>query len=144
MSNHMRRAGAAMLLLVFLVNCHATGESFRLADPAPGKAQIYIYRARAFTGGAFAWDIMLDGQKVTELKTGGYYHAVVPPGPHHIAVKVSRGIGLQVATEADKRYYFRIRATTNVAMATFMIERVDEEQALNELMDKKLQPATIS
>lgn len=92
------------------------------------------------TGAAFAWDVYLDGEKVTELRTGGYLYSTISPGIHTVLVKVLDGLSLKFSTEPDQTYYFRLGAATYFDEFRFVIERVSESEALNELYDMKLQP----
>ena len=92
------------------------------------------------TGALFAWDVRLDGEKVTELRKGGYFYSTVSPGPHTISVNVLSGIMLKIVAEPDEPYYVRVGAGTTFTEHIFKIERVSETQALNELYDMKLQP----
>jgi hypothetical protein len=55
-------------------------------------------------------------------------------------VKVLEGLSLNFSTEPDQTYYFRLGAATTFTEHVFVIERVSESQALNELHDMKLQP----
>ena len=127
-------------LVLSLTSCAATGESFRPGESIPGQAFLYIYRLRGMTGAAMSWDVYLDEGKLTELRHGGYFYTPIGPGPHTLLVKVHTGVSLQVLAEADKRYYFRVRASTNVLVHTFVLERVEESLAVYELAQMKLQP----
>jgi uncharacterized protein DUF2846 len=123
-----------------LTSCAATGEPFKHGEQVPGKSSLYIYREHAMTGAAFAWDVYLDSEKVTELRTGGYFYSTISPGPHIVLVKVLEGLSFNFSTEPDQTYYFRLGAATTFTEHVFVIERVSESQALNELHDMKLQP----
>ena len=129
-----------MSLMVTLASCAATGEPFKPGESVPGQASLYVYRVRAMTGAAFSWDVHLDDHKITELRHGGYFYTPIAPGPHTISVDVHTGVSLKFPAEADKRYYFRVRASTNVAVHTFVSERIQERQAVYELAQMKLQP----
>ncbi len=127
-------------LVLLLTSCAATGEPFKRGEEVPGQSSLYIYRLHAMTGAAFAWDVLLDGEKLTELRVGGYFYSTLSPGPHTISVKVSRGLSLNIITEPDQPYYFRLRAGTDLAYHRFVLERVPENEAMNELNEMKLQP----
>lgn len=139
------RRWCATSLLIFslawlLTSCAATGEPFKHGEQVPGKSSLYIYRVHALTGAAFAWDVYLDSEKVTELRTGGYFYSTISPGAHTLLVKVLDGLSLKFSTEPDQTYYFRLDAGTDFAEHRFVIERVSESEALNQLYDMKLQP----
>jgi hypothetical protein len=75
LTSEARRWCATSLLILslawLLTSCAATGEPFKHGEQVPGKSSLYIYREHAMTGAAFAWDVYLDSEKVTELRTGG-------------------------------------------------------------------------
>lgn len=132
-------------LLIFslawlLASCAATGEPFKHGEQVPGKSSLYIYREHALTGGAWAWDVYLDSEKVEELRTGGYFYSTISPGPHTVLVKVLTGLSLNFSTEPDQTYYFRLGAGTTFTEHRFVIERVQESMALYQLPDMKIQP----
>ena len=144
LTSEARRWCATSLLILslawLLTSCAATGEPFKHGEQVPGKSSLYIYREHAMTGAAFAWDVYLDSEKVTELRTGGYFYSTISPGPHTVLVKVLEGLSLNFSTEPDQTYYLRLGAATTFTEHVFVIERVSESQALNELHDMKLQP----
>ena len=82
----------------------------------------------------------LDSEKVTELRTGGYFYSTISPGPHTVLVKVLNGLSLKFSTEPDQTYYFRLGAGTTFTEHRFVFERVPESMALYQLPDMKLQP----
>lgn len=126
----------------FVSSCAATGEPFQHGQPVAGKSSLYIYRERAMTGAAFAWDVYLDSEKITELRTGGYFYTAISPGPHSVLVNVLNGLSLHFSTEPDQTYYFRVGAATTFSEHRFVIQRVPEHLALTQLYNMKLQPAT--
>ena len=144
LTSEVRRWRATSLLVFvlawLLTSCAATGEPFKHGERVPGKSSLYIYRVRAMTGAAFAWDVYLDSEKVTELRTVGNFYTAISPGPHTVLVKVLHGLSLNFSTEPDQTYYFRLGAGTTFAEHRFVIERVPESTALNQLYGMKLQP----
>jgi len=53
--------------------------------PLPGQGAVYVICPKYFMGGNALWDIRLDGQKVSYLKTGSYLYTPVWPGEHVLA-----------------------------------------------------------
>lgn len=145
-----REAGrwCATSLLIFslawlLTSCAATGEPFKRGEQVPGKSSLYIYRVDEWRGSAFAWDVYLDSEKVTELRTGGYFYSTISPGPHTIMVEVGlTGMWLpyNFLTEPDQTYYFRLRMGTGFTEPRWVLESVLESMALYQLPDMKLKP----
>lgn len=143
--SNLERLGIFALLvslMASLASCAATGEPFKPGESVSGQASLYIYRVRAMVGAAYSWDVNLDDHKITELRHGGYFYTPIVPGSHMISVKFQNGVSIKFLAEADKRYYFRVSASANVAFATFVLERVEESLAVDELPQMKLQPGT--
>lgn len=135
----VRYSTPIFLLALLLTGCVATGEPFKHGQQVPGQSSLYIYRERAMTGAAFAWDVYLDGEKIAELRTGGYVYLAISPGPHSVLVKVLRGLSLNFSTEPDQAYYLRLGAATTFSEHRFVIQRVPESLALPQLYNMKLQ-----
>jgi hypothetical protein len=133
------------LILTSLCGCAATGELFKPGEGVPGMSSLYIYRENSWTGALLAWDIKLDGEKVAELRRGGYMYTAIPPGSHTVSVLVSRGLSLRLATEPNNSYYVAVRSESVflgvVTIHRFRIEPVPESFALYELHDMRLQQA---
>lgn len=141
-SGYVRKCSATALLIVLLASlssCNATGQPYRPGEPVAGKSSLYIYRVRAFTGSAFSWDVYLDEEKLTELRSGGYYYTTISPGSHTILVKIPQGLSLNVLTEPDQAYYYRLGVSTSFVEDRYVFERVPESLALDQLTNMKLQ-----
>ena len=143
--SNLERLGLFALLVSLIVSvasCVATGAPFKPGESVSGQASLYIYRVRAMAGAAYVWDVHLDDHKITELRHGGYFYTPIVPGSHTISVKFQNGVSIKFLAEADQRYYFRVSASANVVVATFVLERVKESLAMDELPQMKLQPGT--
>lgn len=138
-----RRVITGAIILISLCGCAATGELFKPGGGLPGLSSLYIYRENSWTGSAFAWDIKLDGEKVAELRRGGYFYSAIPAGRHTISALVSRGLALGLTTEPDRSYYVAVRSESIflgvVIIHKFRIEPVPESLALYELQDMRVQ-----
>jgi len=61
----------------------AEGPAFKSISSFPNnEALVYIYKAKGYGGDIF--EIRLDGEPITVLKTGGYFPTTVEPGSHEI------------------------------------------------------------
>lgn len=60
--------------------------SQKIGTPKAGQARIVVFREQAFGGLADqGWDVKLDGQPLSDLKTGTYVFADRPAGRHQLS-----------------------------------------------------------
>lgn len=84
-----------LLLIALLCSCAATGASHSsIVDRIPpipdGMARITFYRLHiSFEGSAGSPDVIVDGEKLGELPSGGFFFVDVTPGHHSIVLERS-------------------------------------------------------
>jgi hypothetical protein len=128
------------LLLLAVASC-ASGVKFRHANPplAPTNTEggrIFFYRPSAF-GAALRPDVLLNGNKVGEAISWGFFYADRPPGPYEV----------RTSTEVDRKVTFVlapgqtrfVRFSTSVGFFVGHVygELVDLEAGLSEIQDCK-------
>lgn len=113
----------------------------RLAQPAPGKAQVYLIQeigGRLVLGGSLTYPttaIGIDGKWVGAYKRDSFLSVSVVPGEHHLcAAQHSLGVGHQLelahfTAEPGKTYYFRTRLFLSQGLIYFQLEPVDSDEA---------------
>jgi hypothetical protein len=60
--------------------------SQKVGPPKEGQARIVVFREKGYGGiGDEGWDVKLDGQPMSDLKTGTYVYADRPAGRHQLS-----------------------------------------------------------
>lgn len=82
-----------------------------LEPKSKAKAVVYVYRPTAFTGSARSPDIVLSGNKIGPIASGGYFFVEAEPGPQKIVMRNFAGeetgeFGFTL--KADQIYFLRV------------------------------------
>ncbi len=136
---------ALLSTAVLVTSCAATTKSKiafheEVITRDQNDAIVYVYRMSSFVGSAVAMPVMVDGEKVANLKQKAYAVFHITPGEHTISVGKSSMIAWSVnqavtkksrtLTAVPKGVYF-LRSQAGI---TFAITR---EEALREIVNMK-------
>ena len=130
---------------------HEDNSQHTLAQPAPGKALVYIISQSGLACGGGGWCVMkagLDGTWVgafkrktpsapASLRTGtynSYLYVSVEPGEHHACVSAQSGLGdmnalIHFSAEAGKSYYLGITGVYSISSRWLTIGPLDTDEA---------------
>jgi hypothetical protein len=132
-----------LALAAMLTGC-ATGPAFeKLADVAPDKALIYVYRPPVMHGAIFSPGININDQLKFSLSNGGYRPYVTLPGTVTVSISnaVTRSISFE--TVAGQTYYVR-GGTVPMGMGVPSIEAVSAVEGAEEIKECKLLPEVVA
>ena len=84
--------------------------SQKVGPPKAGQARIVVFREKAY-GGLFdqGWDVKLNGEQLSELKTGTYVYADRPAGRHQLTSTAAMFPGVtqhDITVVAGRTYFF--------------------------------------
>src|SRR5581483_10491268 len=86
-----------------------TAISQKVGPPKAGQARIVVFREKAYAG-IFdqGWDVKLDGEQLTDLKTGTFIYADRPAGQHQLTSTAAMfpGVTRRDMTLVSGRTYF--------------------------------------
>ena len=87
--------------------------SQKVGPPKAGQARIVVFREKGYGGIADeGWDVKLDGEPMSDLKTGTYTYADRPAGRHQLSSTMALFPGvtqLDVAVASGRTYFFLAR-----------------------------------
>ena len=85
----------------------------KIGPPKAGQARVVVFREKGYGGLADAgWDVKLDGEPLSELKTGTYVYADRPVGRHELSSTMTLFPGEthhEITVAAGRTYYFLVR-----------------------------------
>jgi hypothetical protein len=85
----------------------------KVGPPKAGQARIVVFREKGYGGLADAgWDVKLDGEPMSELKTGTYVYADRSAGGHKLTSTMALFPGetqYEITVTAGRTYYFLVR-----------------------------------
>jgi hypothetical protein len=121
------RVAALSIVAVMMAGCatERNGVDFsamtqKVGPPKAGQARIVVFREKAY-GGIFdqGWDVKLDGEPMTDLKTGTYVYADRPAGRHQLTSTMALfpGVTQRDITVAAGRTYFFLTKPSDRAKA---------------------------
>src|SRR5262249_24330145 len=89
-----------------------------------GHARIVVFREKAY-GGLFdqGWDVKLDGEQLSELKTGTYVYADRPAGRHQLTSTAAMFPGVtryDITVVAGRTYFFLAKVRERAAKLNAM------------------------
>jgi hypothetical protein len=87
--------------------------SQKVGPPKAGQARIVVFREKGYGGiGDQGWDVKLDGEPISDLKTGTYAYADRPAGRHQLSSTMAMFPGvtqLDVGVASGRTYFFLAR-----------------------------------
>lgn len=87
--------------------------SQKVGPPKAGQARIVVFREKGYGGIADeGWDVKLDGEPMSDLKTGTYTYADRPAGRHQLSSTMALFPGvtqLDVGVASGRTYFFLAR-----------------------------------
>jgi hypothetical protein len=87
--------------------------SQKIGPPKAGQARIVVFREKGYGGiGDQGWDVKLDGQPMSDLKTGTYAYADRPAGSHQLSSTMAMFPGVtqrDVGAASGRTYFFIAR-----------------------------------
>ncbi|NOR79897.1 MAG: DUF2846 domain-containing protein [Methyloprofundus sp.] len=151
-----------MLVMFLLIGCAPaalTGANFKqeiISDA--NNAHIYIYWTERAANNRVDFEIIINGEQVTDLKRGGYYLYRANPGNVDIVSSPNFTYGqmgvldmaltangrCSLKVEADKQYFIRSVITGTPGSYKLQMNQVDHERGVYELRTAKLLPKVAS
>jgi len=123
---------AAFSVVAFLVSGCVTERSGldfsamsqKVGPPKAGQARIVVFREKAY-GGLFdqGWDVKLDGEQLSDLKTGTYVYADRPAGRHQLTSTMAMFPGVtqrDITVAAGRTYFFLAKLSERAHKLTAM------------------------
>ena len=121
-----------------LTGCASTGPAFqRMAEVAPDKALIYIYRDQALHGAAFTPSVTINETTKFDLQRGGYYPYVATPGKVTIKVTNVGSMSKVIDAVAGETYYVKA-GTIPMGLGIPFVQAAKTDIAVRELQECKL------
>ncbi len=112
-------------------------QSAVMKRPASGKALIYVYRYKQFTGSALEPSVFCDDVQLARMDNGRYFVAAVDPGRHTVRSN-DKQAGVEFDAKIGQKYYMRVEIATGFLKGHGRITMVTPEQAEYEV--RKLKP----
>jgi len=121
------RVVALLVMAVMVAGCmtERNGVEFaamsqKIGPPKAGQARIVVFREKAYAGLIDkGWDVLLDGEQLSDLKTGTYVYADRPAGRHQLTstAPLFPGVTQRDITVASGRTYFFLAKVSDRAQA---------------------------
>jgi hypothetical protein len=96
----------------------------KIGPPKAGQARIVVFREKGYGGLADeGWEIQLDAQPMTGLKTGTYVYADRPAGRHKLSSIMALFPGetqYEITVAAGRTYFFLVRPSTRAKTLSAM------------------------
>jgi Protein of unknown function (DUF2846) len=133
---------ARILLPIFLLGVIAAAQdqasTVAMGDNT-GKATVYIYRYKQFTGSALAPSVYCDDTALARMENGRYFTVKVEPGKH-VFHSNDKQAGVELDLKPGQSYYLRVEIATGFMKGHGRIVLVSAEQGGYELKSSKLKP----
>jgi Protein of unknown function (DUF2846) len=98
------------------------------AEPAAGKAGLYVYRRDAFVGQALKKDVFIDGVLIGETASGVFFHRPISPGSHTLSTESEFSANdLEFIAEPRMNYFFEQYIKMGVFVGGANLMAMDEE-----------------
>lgn len=103
-----------------------TEQASKTFQPAPGRANLYVYRPSQFKLSAVTVSVKVNGQSFGMLGVGTYLHASVTPGRYTLASVSEQEVPVVVSAEAGRNYFLEQQVAFGSTMAQTALVLVDE------------------
>ena len=139
-----RRLGIMLALggvSMLSAGCASLGAGYTPVSSAPpGKATVYVYRPSAFTGGAIAYTVSVNGTDVSTLASGGYFVTYVNPGENEFSAKTEAKTSVTIDAKQGQSYYVKGSLGMGVFVGHPHLVQVSNDEAAPEIAKCKLMP----
>lgn len=112
-----------------------------LTNTDPNKGTIFVYREKAFAGGANQYDVMLNGELVGSLPNGSFFSVEADPGENNIEPRTLTsfdfGKGGSVVVEQGGSYCLKLTLNFCMQCKSADINVVDDAQCDSEIQSLK-------
>ena len=127
---------------VLLSGCATLGAAYTPDSNAPrDKGTVYVYRPKAFTGGAISYTVSVNGAEVSSLPSGGYFVYYATPGEAEISAKTEAKTSVTVDVKAGQSYYVQGSIGMGVFVGHPHLTQVTNDVGAKEIANCKLVPA---
>ena len=134
-----------MLLMVFVSACASNKSNFVEVKPASeSETALYIYRPYSMSNIMISPEIVIDGEKISEIKNSSHHYFLLPQGKHTVELDIEeRYSGVQKAEvnlQQDKTVYLRVNTSLKFEQnkpysRSFSLQVIDKESALTEIKE---------
>lgn len=138
----MKRLNLAILLFttILIGGCAANGPLFKPSNVATAEnGTLYIYRANKLANGGRKARVIMNGERMPNLKNNGYQTYDLAPGTYKIIVH-DKSTKLEIKPGKESYLRFRIgwKLFNAVTMAPSSLKEVTKDFAMPELANTKL------
>jgi len=127
----------SMVVMALVTGCasvnmepkEASDRAKQFAQPAPGKASLYVYRDSAL-GQALRKDLWINGECIGASAANVFFHKEVTPGKHTLSTESEFSPNdLPILIEAGRNYFYRQFIKMGLMVGGADLESIPEEQA---------------
>lgn len=139
----MNKLVLIMLFMLAVTACSTKKSNFVEVKPSSeSETALYIYRPYSMSNIMITPEIVLDGEKITDIKNSSYRYFFLPQGKHTVELEIDeRYSGVQkvdVNLQQSKTVYLRVNTSLKFEKnkpysRSFSLEVVDKETALTEI-----------
>jgi hypothetical protein len=133
----------AVAVVALLAGCGASGPAFKPIDPpANGQGVVYIYRQSSGLGAGVHGTLRANGKAVTDVKNGGYFPYVGPPGEVKFEVHTEASNDATVNVEGGIEKFLKVTVGMGFFVGHLHLTEVSPEIGKKEIAEcKLLEPA---
>jgi len=105
------------------------------SDSTTGKATVYVYRYKQFTGSALAPSVYCDDVQLARMENGRYFAVKVEPGQHTFRSNDKQS-GVALDVKAGQQYFIRVEIAAGFMKGHGRLLLVAPEQGHYEISSK--------
>ncbi len=142
MSSRKILLAALAIATALLSGCATLGTAYTPDNNAPkDKGTVYVYRPKAFAGGAISYTVSVNGNEVSSLPAGGYFVYYAAPGENEFSAKTEAKTSVTLDVKAGQTYYVQGTMGMGVFVGHPHLTQVGNDVGAKEIASCKLVPA---
>jgi len=132
-----------MLFMTLVTACVSKKSNFVEVKPSSeSETALYVYRPYSMSNIMISPEIVIDGEKITDIKNSSHRYFFLPQGKHTVKLEIDeRYTGLQkvdINLQKAKTIYLRVNTSLKFEKnkpysRSFSLEVIDKETALSEI-----------
>jgi len=128
-------------MTVLLSGCATLGPAYTPDANAPrDKGTVYVYRPKAFGGGAISYTVSANGTELSSLPAGGYFVYYATPGETEFSAKTEAKTSVTVDVKPGQTYYVQGTIGMGVFVGHPHLTQVTSDVGAKEIASCKLVP----
>ena len=136
---HATRIFLSVIVLSLFASAQDAGQAQQAPAVGQGKATVYVYRYKQFTGSALAPSVYCDEVELARMENGRYFAVKLDPGKH-VFRSNDKQAGVALDAKAGQEYYVRVEIAAGVMKGHGRLIMMTPEQGRYELGSSKLKP----